>query len=206
MGHDVRVARRGALDRRRRRHARAAFSRRATSAALVRRCARSRRRFHDLCSGAGLCAGRERPIAASARGSLEHRDRGVGRDLLRRPQDEAARQFVPRLSHSLERDCVSSVRDQVFALGHGGNRRGFCDPDLRAVPDHSSLAHAAYADPQCAGASCLGRARSLCTRCAASIRDHGSRPRSPPSGFIFSAPVLFFPRIRSSRSDRCWNC
>ena len=60
--------------------------------------------------------------------------------------------------------CVSSVRYQVFALGHGGDRRGFCDPDLRAIPDHSSLAYAADADPQCAGSSCLGCARSLCTR------------------------------------------
>src|SRR5580692_6503020 len=85
-------------------------------AALVRRRARSRRRYPHLRVRAGLCHHHQRALAERFGDSARRAHRRHRLALFRRPADEDGGLLFPRLSGAVERRSVLSVPAQAAAV------------------------------------------------------------------------------------------
>ena len=164
LAKDVRLARHRADHRRRRRHVCAAAAHGGAVAALVRRCARSRRRYPHLRVRAGLCHRHQRAVAARSGDSARRAHRRHRLALFRRPADEDGGLLFPRLSGAVERGGVLSVPAQAAAVVLRARSRRARGADLRAVPRRASDPDFAPARDYGGGAGGLGTARRHCGR------------------------------------------
>ena len=206
LAKDVRLARHCADHRRRRRHFCAAAAHGRAVAALVRRRARSCRRYPHLRVRAGLCHRHQRAIAVGFGHSARRNHRRHRLALFRRPADEDDRLLLSRLSGAVERGGVLSVPAQAAAVAWRARGRGARGADLRAVPRRAS-------DPDCRICAGSRSRRWLSGRCSPSSRSRTAlRPAFGPlryyafwpstSSASVSCAAIIRDSFRKSRSSQ----